>query len=330
VWAKRDFFPIAANRLSRAWFLRQICTMAAADYQLLIDDEIRAFIQATAAHYPAGTATAGIAEQRRLYDALCAAMRAPRLPQLRVTDDRVGGVACRTYDGAGATVVYLHGGGFVVGGLDSHDDVASEIAAATGYRVIVPDYRLSPEHPHPAAFDDVMAVVGALEGRIVLAGDSAGGNLAAAVALIRRDVAGQVLVYPGLGGDLTRGSYVTHAGAPMLTTADVQFYGAIRGAGPDDPTAHPLRATDLRGMPPAFIAAAECDPLHDDGEAWAAAIRDAGGIALSVTDRGLVHGHLRARHRSARAAASFARIVAMIRLFGSGQPWDGTLPDGAG
>jgi acetyl esterase len=303
--------------------------MDRADYQTLIDAETWDFIRATSAHYPADTATAGISDQRRIYDAMCAAMRAPWPAGVRPIDGPVGGVPCRSFAGAGATVVYLHGGGFVVGGLDSHDDVAAEIAAATGFRVIVPDYRLAPEHRHPAAYDDAMAVVGALEGPVVLAGDSAGGNLAAAVALGRRDVAGQVLIYPGLGGDVTRGSYVTHAEAPMLTTADVRFYGAIRGAAPGDPTAHPLQAADLRGMPPAFIAAAECDPLHDDGAAWAAAIRDAGGIALSVTDRGLVHGHLRARHRSARAAASFARIVAMIRLFGSGQSWDGTLPDGA-
>jgi acetyl esterase len=303
--------------------------MITADYQHLIDAEIWAFIRDVTAHYPAGTADAGIGDQRSRYDRMCAAMRSPRPAGLRVTDGPVGGVPCRTYDGTGATVIYLHGGGFVVGGLESHDDIAAEIAAATGYRVIVPDYRLSPEHPHPAAYDDTLSVIDAIDGRVVLAGDSAGGNLAAAASLVRRGVAGQVLIYPGLGGDTTRGSYVTHAHAPMLTTADVLFYGDIRRAAPDDPTAHPLHATDLHGLPPAFIAAAECDPLHDDGAAWAAAIRAAGGTALSVTDRGLVHGHLRARHRSARSAASFARIVTMIRLFGSGQPWDGTLPDGA-
>lgn len=303
--------------------------MNAPDYDRLIDAETWAFIRATAAHYPADAATAGIAGQRRTYDAMCAAMRAPRPPGIAVGDAEVGGVPCRIYDGVGATVAYLHGGGFVVGGLDSHDDIAAEVAAATGYRVVVPDYRLAPEHPHPAAYADALAVVDALEGPVVLAGDSAGGNLAAAVALARRHLAGQVLIYPGLGGDITQGSYVTHAHAPMLTTAEVGVYAGLRGADASDPTANPLRAENLRGLPPAFVAAAECDPLHDDGEAWAAAIRAAGGTALSVTDRGLVHGHLRARHRSHRAAGSFARVITMIRLFGSGQPWDGTLPDGA-
>jgi acetyl esterase len=303
--------------------------MGGPDYQTLIDAPTWDFIRASARHYPDDTATMGIADQRRIYNAMSAAFRGPRPAGVAVHDAPVGGVACRIYGGADITVVYLHGGGFVVGGLDSHDDVAAEIAAATGFRVVVPDYRLCPEHPHPAAYDDTLAVVRALDGPLVLAGDSAGGNLAAAAALAQRDLRGVVMIYPGLGGDTDQGSYVTHAQAPMLTTADVRFYARMRGAADRDPTAAPLCATDLHDMPPTFVAAAECDPLHDDGEAWAAAIRAAGGRALSVTDRGLVHGHLRARHNVPRAGASFARVVAMIRLFGGGQPWDGTLPDGA-
>ncbi len=309
--------------------MRQAGRMAGPDYQTLIDAEIRAFIAATAALYPEDAVALDIAGQRRVYDAMCAALRAPRPAGVAVADRAVGGVPCRCYAGAGATVLYLHGGGFVVGGLDSHDDVAAEIAAATGFAVVVPDYRLAPEHPHPAAYDDTLSVLDALAGRVVLAGDSAGGTLAAAAGLARRGVAGMVLVYPALGGDASRGSYLTHAQAPMLTAADVAFYAGVRGARAGDATAHPLAAADLSGMPPCFVAAAECDPLHDDGEAWVAALRAAGTRALCVTDRGLVHGHLRARHRSARAAASFSRVVAMIGLFGRGQRWDGTLPEGA-
>ena len=93
---------------------------------------------------------------------------------------------CRIYPGAAPTVVYLHGGGFVVGGLHSHDDVCAEIRATTGLTVVAVDYRLSPEHLHPAALDDALAVIRALLGPVVLAGDSAGGNLAAAASHVLR------------------------------------------------------------------------------------------------------------------------------------------------
>jgi acetyl esterase len=165
----------------------------------------------------------------------------------------------------------------------------------------------------------------------VLAGDSAGANLAAAVAHAARRggpeaIAGQVLVYPGLGGDRDRGSYLTHALAPMLTRDDILFYGRIRFAegqdGSGDATALPLHDRDFSGLPPTVVIAAGCDPLADDAPAYAAAIRAAGGRARAVVEPGLVHGYLRARTTVARARASFDRITAAIAALGRGA-WPG-------
>lgn len=306
--------------------------MPAPDYQLLIDDEMRAFIAVTDACYPPDTASLDIAGQRRIYDRMCATFHRPYPPGIIARDLTIAGVPCRRYGGASPTVVYFHGGGFVVGGLHSHDDVCAEIAAATGLAVVSVDYRLSPEHPHPAAFDDACAVTRALgaDGPLILAGDSAGGNLAAATAAALRGqtaLLGQVLIYPGLGGDRSRGSYQTHAHAPMLTLADVDFYAGIRSNGVEitgDPSLAPLQDTDFSGLPPSYAIAAECDPLADDAHAYAAKLGAAGGKAHATTARGMVHGGLRARHMSSRAAAMFREICTTISAFAKGDwPYGG-------
>ncbi|MCB2110121.1 MAG: alpha/beta hydrolase [Defluviimonas sp.] len=303
-----------------------------ADYAKLIDDEIWAFIRKTEASYPADTVTATIARQREIYDTMCADFETPRPAGLAVTDRQFGGVRARLYEPATAkvTVVYLHGGGFVVGGLHSHDGVCADLAQATGYRVVAADYRLAPEHRHPAAFDDTLAAIRAVGerfgGPIVLAGDSAGGNLAAAAAHALRgsalEIRGIVLIYPGLGFDRIGGSMARHAHAPMLTAADIDFYREIRAPEgvslADDPTANPLADDDFTGLPPAFVSAAECDPLADDGPAYVARILAAGGSAQAIVEPGLVHGWLRARRMSARAEAAFARIVAATQALGRG------------
>ena len=210
-----------------------------------------------------------------------------------------------------------------MGGLHSHDGVCADIRGATGLTVVSADYRLSPEHKHPAAFDDACTVARALaaEGPLILVGDSAGANLAAATCHALRgnpQIKGQVLIYPGLGGDLDAGSYLTHAQAPMLTRDDVLFYKDIRHTGPapeGDPTVSPLQDTDFTGLPPTLAIAAECDPLADDAPAYARKITQAGGRAQAITETGLVHGYLRARHSVPRATASFERITATITAF---------------
>jgi acetyl esterase len=305
------------------------------DHASLIDAPTWAFIDRTAAWYPPDAVGLSIADQRRVYDAMCREFFRGYPPGVAVSDEPVAGVPCRHYrpEGAGpGTVVYYHGGGFVVGGLHSHDDVCAEIAARTGIYTVSADYRLAPEHPHPAAFEDALAVARAVSGRpLVLAGDSAGGNLAAAVSHAGRALglhpAGQVLIYPGLGGDRTAGSFVEHAEAPMLTAADIAFYARVRypnGEPIGDVTAYPLHDTDFSGLPPTVIVTAQCDPLASDGPAYAARLTAAGVRAVSFEEAGLVHGYLRARATVPRAADSFTRIVnAIAALSRGGWPYGG-------
>ena len=290
----------------------------------ITDAEVLAFIARTDSFYPADTVLMPLAEQRAIYDRMAAAFRVPRPSGIAVTDDSISGPAgpipVRRYapQTPSATLVYYHGGGFVVGGLDSHDDVCAEIALAAQVAVVSVEYRLCPEHPHPAAFDDALAALEHFaDARPIVAGDSAGACLAAAVTLARpRAVRASVLIYPGLGGHLMGlPSYAQRGESPMLTTRDVRAYGKLRAGGApptDDPTFAPLTAPSFAGLPPSFVSAAEHDPLRDDGPEWARRIAASGGRATAFTEPELPHGHLRARHSSARAAEAFATICKAI------------------
>ncbi|MFH5774186.1 alpha/beta hydrolase [Paracoccus sp. NGMCC 1.201697] len=293
---------------------------------MISDPQVLDFITKTEASYPADANGASAAENRRFYDAMCAAFRATRPPGLAVLDRTVGGVPCRVYGEASAvTIVYIHGGGFVVGGLDSHDDVCAEIADATGLQVVSVDYRLAPEHRWPAQIQDVLAVWDALDTPGVVVGDSAGGMLAASLCLARqggRQPLGQVLIYPGLGGGGNAPSYEQNAEAPLLRRSDLGGYRtALHGEGPiTDPLAQPLQATDLSGLAPAFIVTADVDPLRDDGADYARRLTEAGGIAAWRNEAELPHGYLRARRMSDRARRSFLAITAAIsRLAATGK-----------
>jgi acetyl esterase len=305
------------------------------DYQKLIDGETWAFIDRTNSYYPPDTIDYTIEQQREVYDRMCREFFAGYPDGVSAENKSIATATHKIpirryravrYD-ASAMVLYFHGGGFVVGGLDSHDDVCAEICHRTGYEVVSVDYLLSPEHHHPAAFDDCLAAfewaTKAYDLPIVLAGDSAGGNLAAAVAHKVRHEArapiGQMLIYPGLGGDMTKGSYVTHAEAPMLTLRDLTFYKDIRTGGADfsrDPSFAPLADTDFAHLAPTIAITAECDPLSSDGEAYRDRILAAGGKAWWHEETGLVHGYLRARHSVSRARESFSRIVDSIKALG--------------
>jgi acetyl esterase/lipase len=190
-----------------------------------------------------------------------------------------------------ATIVYYHGGGWVIGSLDSWDALCRTIAADSGCRVVSVDYRLAPEHPFPAAADDaydsfVWVATNLAGGRpVVVAGDSAGGNLAAVTALRARDedgppIALQVLVYPVVDHDLTTASYETYADAGLiLNRAEMVWFWdhyVPDAAHRSHPHASPLRAADHAGLPPAYVLIAEHDPLRDEGLAYAAALEEAG------------------------------------------------------
>ncbi len=304
-----------------------------ADYGKLIDAETWGFIKKTNGYYPPETATYGIEDQRRIYDEMCAAFRVEYPIGVSALDRDYGGVPCRHYTcgGSEVAVMYFHGGGFVVGGLNSHDDVCAELCAASGHHVVSVDYRLAPEHKHPAMFEDALAATRAVFAEmglpLVLCGDSAGGNLAACVSHMVRgselDVRGQVLIYPGLGGDYNKGSYMEYADAPMLTRDDIVIYKHVRLAGEEpvgDPSYAPLHDASFAGLPPTVINTAECDPLSDDGVDYEAALKAAGVPVHRVDEAGLVHGHLRARHMSARASASFERIKEAVTALAA-QRW---------
>ncbi|OBZ93082.1 carboxylesterase [Pararhizobium polonicum] len=282
---------------------------------------ILAFHKRCEEFYPADAVDAPITQQRQWYDALCAEFDAPSPEGLMRRDETVGGrIPVRRYRPAEIAtqtrVFYIHGGGFVVGSLESHDAICAEIAHAARAELVSVDYRLAPEHVWPAAFDDCFEVLLWLlaDGRpLVIAGDSAGGNLAAGVVLkakaeLLTGIAGQVLIYPGLGGDLVSGSYAEMAEAPGLSTADVAYYREVLKAPAESAFAHPLKADDLFGLPPAYITSAHFDPLRDDAALYAQRLI-AAGIDVTYRDEPqMIHAWLRARHMSAGARDGFLHL----------------------
>ena len=305
-------------------------------YQQLIDQQTWAFINKTYACYPENTVTLSLIEQRAIYDTMCAEFFAGYPAGVSARDEAIRAVdhaiPVRHYASAQpdqrAQILYFHGGGFVVGGLHSHDDVCAEFCAATGFSLTSVDYRLAPEHVYPAALEDALtaydAVCAQSEPAIILAGDSAGGTLAAQVAHARRRAPrpplAQLLIYPWLGNGFDRASYREHAEAPMLTTADVKAYGKLlfadNSSETPQPWAAPLDDQDFSDLPPTYLFTAQCDPLCDDGADYHRQLQAAGIASQYVCEPGLVHGYLRARHSVQRAADSVARMVTALRAAG--------------
>ncbi len=287
------------------------------DYNKTLDGEMLAFINETLSFYPDDLKAGDWPAQRAVYDRMAAHFHAGRPEGLPVSEGKIANVPVRIYGPeSAAVIVYAHGGGFALGGLESHDDVCAEIAASASARVVSVDYRLVPEHLHPAAYDDVLAVVKGLarNHRIVLCGDSAGAMIIASIAGTWSSPAllAQVLIYPDLGYEPEGGSYETHAHAPLLTREEYLNYGDLRHGPADDPTANPS-CGNLEGIPQTWLYPAECDPIHDDSLRYVGHARIVGRNVEVSTGQGLVHGWLRARHRSARAREEFAVICNRLR-----------------
>lgn len=229
-------------------------------------------------------------------------------------DGPAGPAPVRIYTPAGSApkprpvVVFAHGGGFVFCDLDTHDGICRAMTNGLGAVVISVDYRLAPEHPAPAALEDVYATLGwahantaeleADPDRIVVAGDSAGGNLAATVALAARDrggppIAAQALLYPVIDDNFDTDSYRTYSEGYFNTRAAMQWYWRqYAPGGANSPLISPNRSDTLAGLPPAVVLTASCDPLCTEGDAYAARLAADG---VPVTHRvydGLFHGFL--------------------------------------
>lgn len=301
------------------------------NYRTYLDAEVLGFIDRMNGFYPPESLDLPMAENRRIYDHMSEIFR--EAPPETVTsrtlslEGAAGALPVRLYQrdvpDDRAAILYFHGGGFVLGGLESHDDICAETCARTGFQVVAVDYRLAPEHAHPAAFEDACIafewISSALGKPIVLMGESAGGNLAACLAHHARSLQhppiGQVLVYPSLCGPGKGGSHVTHAHAPLLAEADLDIYLRLRTNGsPDysDPRLIPYADRDFTGLPPTVVFTAECDPLSSDGDLYCTRVRDEGGQAEWIEEKGLVHGYFRGRTQSSRARDSFERVMMTI------------------
>lgn len=249
----------------------------------------------------------------------------------RTLTGAAGPLPCRLYrpqaTGPLPVTVFFHGGGFVSCGLDTHDMLCRYLASRSGSLVVSVDYRLAPEHRFPAPVDDAAAAVrwvhdhaaeiGADASRIAVAGDSAGGNLAAAAAKVLRDsgpaIRHQLLLYPVIDSACDSASYRELANAPMLTAEMMQWFW--RHYLPDEATARDPRASllngDLAGLPSASIITAEEDPLRDEGEAYARALENAGVTATLCRWGGQFHGFasLLGTLTAAREAVDFAAAL---------------------
>ena len=259
------------------------------------------------------------AQRRELLERLSDAARKPLPPGVASTVEHVDGtqrsVRVRLFRPASARpvpcLVYMHGGGWMQGSPETHDEITAAIAHDAGHLVVSVDYALAPEHPFPAAVDDCAAVLRWVHARagdlgvagdaVSIGGDSAGANLAAAMTLLFRGTAqaprAQLLFYPPVDFAHDRPSIRENADGPIITArslAEAPLLYLSRPADRDDPLAAPMLAASHAGLPPAFIAVAEHDPLRDEGRDYAERLRTSGVDVVLHEGRGLFHGYLRA------------------------------------
>jgi acetyl esterase len=267
----------------------------------------------------------------------------PPIPMARVETleipGQAGPIPARFYVPAGPPpglpaplLVYFHGGGWVIGDLDTHDDVCRFLAATAGTAVLSIDYRLAPEHPFPAAVEDAWAgfawattnaaELGVDAARIAVGGDSAGGNLAAVVSLLARAGGGampamQLLIYPPTdsAGDLP--SRQLFAEGFLLTKGDMDAFEQAYlppGSDPTDPRVSILLAPDLSGLPPAYLATAGFDPLRDEAEAYGLRMREAGVQVAMRRHPGLIHSFVNQTAISRTARAAMLEAAGALRM----------------
>ena len=281
-----------------------------------------------------------IQENRDIWSAFCRKTMRPRPDGMTVRDGVIPTdayeIPIRVYRPAGAgnpspCILYIHGGGFMSGDLDTNDTVAWGLAQDTGAVVVSTHYRLAPEHPFPAAHDDCYAALchvaesadmfGIDAARIAITGDSAGGNLAAAVTLAARDRGGpklvaQAILYPGFRTDGTLPSFTTYAEAPIQNAASTAKYRLNYMPDPathTNPYACPLMATDYGNLPPALVHVAAIDAARDEGQLYAQRMADAGVDVTYRVAEGMIHSFMRARFDGPAAAAEFKVVTGFLK-----------------
>jgi acetyl esterase len=272
-------------------------------------------------------------EARSLFQALRSL--GAKEPVARVESTILDGVPCRIYrpslERPLPALLFFHGGGWVLGSLETVDGFCRRLAKLSECVVISVDYRLSPEHKFPLPLDDcyrataevarLSSELGVDAGRIAVGGDSAGGNLAAAVCLRARDEAGpaiafQLLIYPITDASFETPSYLENAEGFGLSRETMIWYWDQYLASPADaasPLASPLRASDLSGLPPALVVTAEYDVLRDEGEAYAARLLEAGVSSVLKRYDGMIHGFLPMAETFATARLATAEVAAGLR-----------------
>ena len=255
-------------------------------------------------------------------------------PKGVTSEDRtVEGVPVRIYRPATSSgtdrplIVYFHGGGFVFGDVRGGDWICGTVAKELDAIVVSVEYRLAPKHPFPAGIDDCYAAflwaaanatsLGADASRIGVIGESAGGNLAAVVALMARDRKGpvirhQALLYPATGAGDTE-SRRTNADAFILTAADMQKFGELYGGDVADWRVSPIKATSFKNLPPAIVIVGGHDPLHDDGTLYADALRSAGVAVQLIEYPSMPHGFLNFPRYAKDAKPALAAVIASQR-----------------
>jgi acetyl esterase len=281
-------------------------------------------------------------EGRQMY--LTMQQMAPRPDILSVSDQVAahpdGDIPIRVYrvsgDAAQPCLVFYHGGGWVIGDLETHDHVCRQIANSAACTVIAVDYRLAPEHPFPAAIDDCYAATTWIAAnadslnidsrRIAVGGDSAGGNLAACVSLAARDRNGpslvaQILIYPVTDTGTGTASYAENADGYLLTRDSMVWFWdhyLQDKSRAGDAMVAPLQAISVADLPAATVLTAEYDPLRDEGEAYGARLKDAGNDAVVTRYAGLIHGFFGATEVSG-ARDAMGQVSARLRAaFGTG------------
>jgi acetyl esterase len=250
-----------------------------------------------------------------MFRTLCAMEQAEEVQRVddRLVPSDAGDIPVRVYTPDAAVghahgvLVWYHGGGFVIGDLETADPTCRALANRAGCVVVSVDYRLAPEHPAPAALDDCVAaliwtvenfeLLGVDASKVAVGGDSAGGNLAALVCQRVRaefgpDIDFQLLVYPTTDLTMSHPSIDENAEGYFLTKRSMEWFIAnyLQEGDPKDASVSPLHADDLSGMPPALVITAELDPLRDEGEAYAARLRDAGVPTEALRYEGQIHG----------------------------------------